>query len=339
MFTNMLTAQFVAGASLFALLFVDICCFPYNQGSNPSSSHVSSYSQAAPAVNANQGDQSVVWPKVPKGVIMQRNPTQPHVGPGISYPTAQRGPAPSVGLSSSSGPISSGFRDPSVRQLPFSSAQPGSAFQPGPERIHMAPPNPNSGGVGVSGIRDVASSFPEEVSPPTESPYKAGELSQFDRSFDYGNNEMETEQRGSRPPPPFFGPASAGQGFAGPLQPNTNIGLGFDFFPSPYYDYMFLTGQYPPGTFSHTSSSYNQGRDYYEDIQYERPGREQPMAPVADFQSPQSIKGPNPRMAGYRQVGAKAKPDSSHRGFRPVSGQAGGRNQVKVGMPSVYKAF
>lgn len=198
----------------------------------------------------------------------------------------------------------------------------------------MAPPNPNSGGVAMSsGIRDVASSFPEAVSPiqpPTESQYKAGELSQFDRSFDYGNNEMETEQRGSRPPPPFFGPASAGQGFAGPLQPNTNIGLGFDFFPAPYYDYMFLTGQYPPGTFSHTSSSYNQGRDYYEDIQYERPGREQPMAPVADFQSPQSIKGPNPRMAGYRQVGAKAKPDSSHRGFRPVSGQAGGRNQVKV---------
>ncbi|XP_037317400.2 basic salivary proline-rich protein 1-like [Pungitius pungitius] len=326
---NMLTSRGVVGVSIFVLLIVDICCFSYNQGSNPSASHGSHYSSAASAVHADQGGQSVVWPpKVPKGVIMQHNPSEPHVGPGISKPTAQRGPAPSVGLSSSSGPISSGFRDTSVRKIPAISAQPGAAFQPGPQNIPSAPPNPPSGGEGMSsGIRDVAPSFPEAVSP-IEPQYKAGELSQFDRTFDYGNNERETEQQGGQPqppPPPFIAQESAGQGFAGPPQPVPNPGYGVDFLPFPY-DYMFLTGQYPPGTFIHTSSSYDHGRDFWEDVRYERPGREQPVAPVAGFQSPQRIKGPNPLMAGYRPVGGKVGPASSHGGFRQP---AGGRNQVK----------
>ncbi|KAL6117618.1 uncharacterized protein ACO6RY_15364 [Pungitius sinensis] len=325
----MLSSRGVAGVSVFVLLIVDICCFSYNKGSNPSASHGSRYSSAASAVHADQGGQSVVWPlKAPaKVAIVRHNPAEPHVGPGISQPTAQRGPAPSVGRSSSSGPISSGLRDTSVRKIPASSAQPGAAFQPGPQNLPSAPP---SGGEGTSsGIRDVAPSFPEAVSP-IEPLYKAGELSQFDRTFDYGNNERETEQQGGQPqppiPPPFIAQESAGQGFAGPLQPVPNPGYGVGFLPFPY-DYVFLTGQYPPGTFIHTSSNYDHGSDYWEDVRYERPGREQPVAPVGGFQSPPRIKGPNPLMAGYRPVGGKVGPASSHGGFRQPPG---GRNQVKV---------
>ncbi|TNN65319.1 hypothetical protein EYF80_024473 [Liparis tanakae] len=120
----------------------------------------------------------------------------------------------------------------------------------------------------------------------------------------------------------------------------SNLGesWGPDPFPCPFsgpyptFDFMFLTGQYPPGTVSHASNSYEQGRDYWEDVHYVRDGQASPqqqMEPLTgDSAAPQSVKDPNPLMAGYGQAG---RPAPSHGGFRqPANRQAGGRNQVKV---------
>ncbi|XP_028460637.1 uncharacterized protein LOC114572991 isoform X1 [Perca flavescens] len=99
-------------------------------------------------------------------------------------------------------------------------------------------------------------------------PYQAGELFQEQRSFERGNSESETEEQGSMPPPgfvyaaPLFYVAPPSQGFNG--------GPGLVPYPYPSYDYMFLTGQYPPGTYTYTSNSFEQGKDSRQDAHYTR---------------------------------------------------------------------
>ncbi|TNN23320.1 hypothetical protein EYF80_066561 [Liparis tanakae] len=53
------------------------------------------------------------------------------------------------------------------------------------------------------------------------------------------------------------------------------------------------------------------------------------MEPLTgDSVAPQSVKDPNPVMAGHGQAG---RPAPSHGGFRqPANHQAGGRHQVKI---------
>ncbi|XP_075959186.1 uncharacterized protein LOC142962530 [Anarhichas minor] len=225
-----------------------------------------------------------------------------------------------------------GYGDTSVRESPAGSVQPGAAFQPGPQDNWASP--------SLSGGEALAPVFPEEVRP-IEPMYKAGALSQFEKSFDYGNNERETEQQGRLPGPPplFLQQEYAGQGFISQPNPDSNIAgssLPYPYpYPYPYYDFMFLTGQYPPGTVSHASNSYEHGSNYYDDVHYVRDNvPEQPMEPFTRFVDPQSFKDPYPVMAGYRQGGGAQAggPASSHGRFRqPVGIQAGGHNLGKGG--------
>ncbi|XP_075959029.1 uncharacterized protein LOC142962434 isoform X1 [Anarhichas minor] len=336
---NMVTARFLSGASLFVLLIVDICCFPYKKGFNPDASYGSSYPNAAPVLGSYQGAPSglfspaVVMPnKTPSKGIAPSYQAEPQPGSSAPQPIAQRVPVPSVASISSSGPVFSGYGDTSVRKSPAGSIQPGAAFQPGPQDNWASP--------SLSGGEALAPVFPEEVRP-IEPMYQAGMLSQFEKSFDYGNNERETEQQGRLPGPPplFLQQEYAGQGFISQPNPDSNIAgssLPYPYpYPYPYYDFMFLTGQYPPGTVSHASNSYEHGSNYYDDVHYVRDDvPEQPMEPFTRFVDPQSFKDPYPVMAGYRQGGGAQAggPASSHGRFRqPVGIQAGGHNLGKGG--------
>ncbi|XP_068451561.1 annexin A7-like [Clinocottus analis] len=304
----MTTAQFVSGASLIFLLVVDVCCFPYKKGSNPGAFYGSSYPNAAPTLDLGS------YQAAPSG---QFSPAAQPVS-SVPQPTGSRRLAPSV-VSRASVPEFSGYSDPVGRRNPASAAQPGAAFQPGPRDVNWAPPS-LSGSEEMSSGTPVGSSFPGPVSPifPPEPMYQAGELSHFESSFDHGDNERETEEQGGLvlPPPPFYEQGYAGQGFVSQPQPDGNIGesWGPGPFPGPvpgpypFYDFMFLTGQYPPGTVSHASNSYEQGRDYWEDVHYVRdgqPGPGQQMEPVTNSAVPQSFRDPNTMMAGYGQAGRR----------------------------------
>ncbi|KAK9518103.1 hypothetical protein VZT92_023424 [Zoarces viviparus] len=318
----MMTARFLSGASLFALLIVDICCFPYQKGSNPGASYGSSHPNAAPVLGSYQGAPSgpfspaVVMPtKAPSQGIPLSYQAEPQPGPSVPRPIPQRVQVPSVGAISSSGPVFLGYGDTSVRKSPAGSVQPGAAVQPGPQDNWASP--------SLSGDEALAPVLPEEVRP-IEPMYKAGALSQFEKSFDYGNNERETEQRGSlpRPPPLFLQQEYAGQGFISQPNPDYNIAGSSLPYPYPYYDFMFLTGQYPPGTVSHASNSYEHGSNYYDDVHYVRDNvPEQPLEPFTRFVDPQSFKDPYPVMAGYRQGGGAQAggPASSPGRFRQPS--------------------
>ncbi|TNN88254.1 hypothetical protein EYF80_001470 [Liparis tanakae] len=340
----MMTARFVTGASLFALLIVDICCFPYNKGSNPGS-YGSGYPNAASNLDSYQEEPSFQFS--PEVVVPKRAPSTRVPTPSLQarpQPTGQRRPGPS-GVSSSSGPVSSGYREPVVRGNSARASQPEAAFQPGPQDVNWAPPS-LSGGEDMSAATPVVSSLSEDLGPifPPGPMYEAGELSHFETSFEHGDNERETEEQGRLPPPQFYEQEYAGQSFNSQPQQHGNLGESWGPdpfpFPGPYpfsgpypnFDFMFLTGQYPPGTVSHASNSYEQGRDYWEDVHYVRDaqaGPRQQMEPLTgDSAAPQSVKDPNPVMAGYGQVD---RPAPSHGGFRqPANRQAGGRHHVKI---------
>ncbi|KAL7396080.1 hypothetical protein ABVT39_028245 [Epinephelus coioides] len=354
----MMTARFFSGASLFALLIVDICCLPVKKGSGPGASYGGGHSNAAPNYDSYHGASSgqyspgaVGHSYAPSAGVSTSYEAAPE--PSVPQPAVHRGPASSAGSSSSSGPAFQLYRGNPMRLSPANSGHSGAAFQLGPRDMNwaVAPPSLLSGGEEMStGARAAASSQPENVSPP-ESMYQAGELSHFEESFEHGNSERETEEQGWMPPPPPLPFAaseeSAGAGFISQPQPDSGFisqpqpepNMGGSWFPYPYYDYMFLTGQYPPGTVTHTSSSFEQGRDHWQDAHYERYYQPQNPAPAeqtetfTDLAAPLTIvKRPvkTPVMAGYRQGGARTAP--SHGRFRqPAHSQAGGNNMVKGG--------
>lgn len=159
-------------------------------------------------------------------------------------------------------------------------------------------------GVGFSG--------PQGVSPPRPGPmYQAGELSHYEGSFENGAYERETEEKGFMPPPP---PMMEAAGQVANSQPLPYPGY-WGFYP--YYDYMFLTGQYPPGTVSHASSSYVHGQDSWHDSHYVRdyaprnPGSAKQLKTSKKSAAPQSIEAPAQPVRGYRQGNAPASPGTA----------------------------
>ncbi|TKS72336.1 hypothetical protein D9C73_006410 [Collichthys lucidus] len=271
----MMAIQFIAGASLFALLIVDVCCWPL-KGGNPEPyyggyANAADFKQGAPSAQFSPG-------AAPSGVSAFYQPALEE--PSFSQPAVHRQPAVSVG--SPSAPVSG----------------PGAASQPGPREIAwaVAPQSFFSGSEEVPAGVHVASSRPENVSPPLPPPgpeYQAGELSQYEQNVEYGDYQRETEDQGYLPPPPPPMLVSSERGYTSPSQPQAR-GWG----PYPYYDYMFLTGQYPPGTVTHSSSSYEQGHDSWQDSHYVRyhgpydqvPQQTETFSP--DLVAPQIVKAP-----------------------------------------------
>ncbi|XP_033994402.1 uncharacterized protein LOC117489301 [Trematomus bernacchii] len=346
----MMTSRFVAGASLFAMLIVSMCCLPVKQGSYPGAYYGGSKPNTAPNVGLYQqgpsgqfSPEAVEYYNVPaEGIYESPYQAVPQQKPSVPRLTAQRQPEPAVGPGSF-GPVNSGYRGTSARQNPDNSAQPEAVYQPALREVKWAvePPRMLSGGEEVStGTRAVFSSQPENVSPPG-SFYQAGELSTYSQILEQGNSEQETEDLvpplGPSQPPPHRS-ESAGQGYARPSltsEPRPEANTGGVEVPYRFYDFFFLNGQYPPGTVSFSSDSYEQGRDSFQDVHYVRdhfPNNPAPVqgsqaaaaaAPVQNFYAPR-IPVKSPLMAGSGRDGAKA---ASRRGFRqPIRNQAPGYN-------------
>lgn len=113
---------------------------------------------------------------------------------------------------------------------------------------------------------------------PTEE-YKGGELSTYSSVFEHGDNARETEEQGQLPYRPYVGVARDAVAVAvapapvAPAFPSRSF-----FYPpgpigmDPRMYYLFMTGQLPPGTFSHTSLSHEAGGNHYGEAHYERFG-------------------------------------------------------------------
>ncbi|XP_053285159.1 uncharacterized protein LOC128446197 isoform X1 [Pleuronectes platessa] len=252
----MTTARFFFGASLWALLVVDMCCGPVQRGFNPGAS-----SSVYPRSGASQG--------------MPSSQYSPGVMPEGQSQRAKEDPA---------GPAKS-----------------GAGFQSGSEESKwlFAPP-----------IVDY-----EETSPPL---YQAGELSQFERSIDAGDYDYETVEEGPLPPP-YYGPeydhTPLDENLEGYTSPPLPDGRWIAY---PYYDYRFLTGQYPTGTVSYFSGSSDQGSDNYEEVHYVRdfpappqpinsPMAKTPEVPKQPFYSGRPAKQPIRQAGGYGSQSSAVK--------------------------------
>lgn len=105
---------------------------------------------------------------------------------------------------------------------------------------------------------------PGNMSPPPGPEFVPGELRRFENTLEDGGYMSETQERGVPPPPlPPYGAAVTDTRVSA-TSPRGYFGY---FYP---YDWMLLTGQYPPGTYTHSSSSVERGRDAWQENHYRR---------------------------------------------------------------------
>lgn len=144
----------------------------------------------------------------------------------------------------------------------------------------------------------------EPVGPPPPPPgptYQQGELAHVEEILEHGNSESETEEAGYASQQASYEAENAGGSFPVPMP----FGYDLEWIPYPYYDYLFLTGQYPPGTLTHFSSSLEQGRDNWHDSHYLRyyypasPSIQQESVPVQHVQQPTQHAKPTVQGYGY----------------------------------------
>ncbi|KAM8726240.1 uncharacterized protein AB9X84_002757 [Acanthopagrus schlegelii] len=317
-----------AGALLLVMLTGVTYGYPAKQGFDPSSFSSGGYGAYPASAGSTSGAMYAPAASgsgaASKGATYPAS--YPSGGPSYPQPSVERQPAsPSYSSNSyaaapvtseyASGSSAASYPQPSVRRQPAASsyssnsyaaapvasgyASPSFVGSTGPSYAQptfsqdvnwaMAPPSPLSGDGASS--RPSASEFsgPSNVSPPRPpSPpqLQGGELNKYSQISEYGDSEYETEEQGFLPAPPLppGAPALSGEVSSGP-----DTRLAQPYYPHPYpYDYLFLTGQYPPGTITHSSSSFEQGADGYQDTHYIRyyypasPGIEQvKMSPPA----------------------------------------------------------
>ncbi|XP_047429961.1 uncharacterized protein LOC124999199 isoform X2 [Mugil cephalus] len=136
---------------------------------------------------------------------------------------------------------------------------PGLLTQPAPtQEVTWAISPSLSGEAPSTGSQAFASGAP--VGPE----YQSGELAHVEEILEHGHYESETEEEGFPSQQASSEAEEPSASFDVPLTYSTEWGS------YPYYDYMFLLGQYPPGTVTHFSSSLEQGRDNWHDIHYIR---------------------------------------------------------------------
>ncbi|XP_047196628.1 uncharacterized protein LOC124852106 [Hippoglossus stenolepis] len=211
----MTTARFFFGASLWALLIVDMCCGPVKKGFNPGASF--SGSSMYPRSGSNQGAPSSQY--------------SPGLMPEGAYPEAPE-LAASAGAGSSSRPVKS--RGSAARQGPAGPAQSGAGFQSGSKESKwlIAPPI----------LRD-------EETPEIASAVKvvslfhrctrAGELSIHERNLEGGeSHDRETAEQDPATTSSFSSGCGSAESSSSPtstrLWPCWTLQRVY-----PYYDYMF----------------------------------------------------------------------------------------------------
>lgn len=159
------------------------------------------------------------------------------------------------------------------------------------EMSYMLPPPPPPHGPGV----------------PSEE-YKGGDLQMYASEFMHGDHARETEERGEPPYRPYLG-AARGAGTVGrvamaPVQvapagpsrmfyPPGHIGL------DPYTYYLFMTGQLPPGTFSHASATHDAGGSHYREAHYEKFGPQPRLTETQEVSSDMGMQQAGGGRKGY----------------------------------------
>lgn len=154
-----------------------------------------------------------------------------------------------------------------------------------------------------------------EISAPANE-FQGGELVSEDASVYYGNYKRETEEQGTRPQPPAL---SAATSYGSEPRP------AFGYLPY-YYDYRFLTGQYPRGTYTHSSISHSHGLDNWRDAHYVR---EYYASPPEGLPQPSSHPVVNQGSATRQQV--PRQETVGQQGFYVQNpGQFGGMGKVRL---------
>ncbi|XP_056899859.1 basic proline-rich protein-like isoform X2 [Takifugu flavidus] len=282
----------LSGVCLFALLIGDICCVPVQKGNDPAA-YDDSYRHAAPSYDPQPGPRSGpgFGPQPGPGFGPQPGPGfGPQSGQGLAPPVAPQsgpgyGPEPGPEPGPRSGPEPG--PEPGPRPGPGYGPQPGPGYGPGfgpPVWPGFGPPPvaPQSGHYPLGSVSEGGSSpyyYPEMkpgydqpseyIRPPIPQPaYQGGELTHYEDSAEHGFYERESDEQGQFPHPPhiFASPKMVSSSMPHPLPPRPVLPQ-WGFYPY-YYDYRFITGQYPPGTYTHASANFEHGRDAWQDVHY-----------------------------------------------------------------------
>ncbi|XP_020489144.2 uncharacterized protein [Labrus bergylta] len=273
----MMACVFTAGALLLVLLTGPSYSFPAQKGNNPSSS--SGHGANPPAGSNWEMPSYGSYAPSASGSGALSNPAPVQAAPDNEYPysqpTGQKQP-------NSAAPVPSGY-----------AFQPA-AVQEGPSAWAVEPPRlPSDGTRWVSSNPDHL--YSSNVSPYYPQ-YQGGELSKYEGGFDHSRSESETETQGFQQYPRVAA-VEAQPEFTSVVQPPFP-GRSWPFLPYPY-DYMFMTGQYPPGTFTHSSQSSEQGANQWQDshyIRYRFPSTQQAES-VPELQAPQTYNQPSQPVA------------------------------------------
>ncbi|KAM9376026.1 uncharacterized protein KZ484_008561 [Pholidichthys leucotaenia] len=255
----------------FALIIADVYSLPIEKGYNPSIS----YNKDAAVKYTYQGAPSSKLSPMSVPYNAPRDVAMHVLEPGFSY-VAQREPAVSV---ASAGPVQSGYTGASAPTRTATQLEMGDPY------IQWAVPPFGYGGEEALPLHDSMPSVASEEAqlPPPGLTFQPGEFSHYENRAESGEFQSETERK-NVPASPVI-PLS-GVGFYSSYLPHFGLG-GFWGLPFPYHDVRFLTGQYPPGTVSHFSQNFEQGRDYWHDRHYKKEFADSGLEQDQGIQSPQ----------------------------------------------------
>lgn len=130
--------------------------------------------------------------------------------------------------------------------------------------------------------------------------YKGGDLQTYSSVFEHEDHARETEERGEPPFRPYSG-TSVGTVAMEPV-PVAPAGPAIFFYPSgldPRMYYSFMTGQLPPGTYSHTSATHDAGGNHYQEAHYESFGPQPRLREAQDVSSDMGMQQSGGGRKGY----------------------------------------
>lgn len=132
--------------------------------------------------------------------------------------------------------------------------------------------------------------------------YKGGDFQMHSSVFEHGHHARETEERGEAPYRHYL---SVGAVAVAPV-PLAPVGPSrFFFYPpgpiglDPHTYYYFITGQLPPGTYTHASAIHDAGGNHFQEAHYERFGPQPRLTETQEVSSDMGMQQPGGGRKGY----------------------------------------
>lgn len=140
--------------------------------------------------------------------------------------------------------------------------------------------------------------------------FQPGQLFRLEKTFEHGDYESERKAHGIPQRP---GPQPLPVPFDSTPQSVARFPPGFvpPYVPYPF-EYVFLTGWYPPDTAAHFSSSFEHGTNYNQDLHYEK---DEPIWPWVDAVGPPQ----NPEQAVRQGSVLNDRLESGSSYYRPLN--------------------